>query len=331
MKDLLITINEKYQRNKAVIWFIIAVVVLFLLVTRGIDKYAKKTGGSSSTTTSGSVSSNVTTTSSIISNTVAQSNDNYNEISEKLKDVSFTKKDIINLFVQLCNSKKFDTAYEYISDDCKQVLYPTKEDFINLYGNVIFKTSKVCQITSFKNNTYKIKYTVDPIATGKENSDDTGIVDYITVCDDGKINVSNLVSRKQLNVTSMAPYFTVYVTEKSTFVDYELYTIEVRNNTNADIYINDVENSNLYITTSNNKVISVDSNYMFDSTYFIAGGDKKELKLRFNLDYTNNNKISQLCFGNIKVVNKEYYDTLSETTKKTTFQERTSWIVNFYN
>ena len=330
MRDLLITINEKYQRNRAIIWFIVVVVVLFLLVTRGMDKYAKKVGGSgNNTTTSGSVYEGAETTASVVSNVVAQSNDNYNEINEKLKDIRFTRQDRINLFVQLCNNKKFDTAYEYISEDCKQVLYPTKEDFMNSYGNVIFKTSKMCQITSFKNNTYKVKYINDPISTGVQTSNDGGIIDYITITDDGKINISNLISRKQLNITSIAPYFTVYVKEKCVFTDYELYTIEVRNNTNADIYMNDVDNSNLYIRNAENNIYTVDSSYMFDNIYYVAAGDKKEIKLRFNLNYSDNNRISQLCFGNIKVVNKEYYDTISEKMKKTKFQEKTSWTINF--
>lgn len=331
MRDLLIIINEKYQRNRAVIWFIVAVIVLFLLVTRQMDKYYKSAGGSgSNTATSGSVY-NSTNTSSVITNVVKQTNDDYNEINEKLTDIRLTRQDKIDLFVQLCNSKKFDTAYEYISDDCKDVLYPTKQEFINSYGNVIFKTSKLYEVTSFKNNTYKVKYMDDSIATGRKSSTNGGIIDYITVDDNGKINISNFVSRKQLSVTSIAPYFTVYVKEVQTFVDYELYSIEVRNNTSADIYMNDVDNSLLYLENDKGNIFYIDSSYMFDNVYYVTAGDLKEIKLKFNLNYTDGNKISQLCFGNVKVVNKEYYDTLSETTKKTTFQEKTSCIVKFYN
>lgn len=336
IRDFWILINEKYQRNKTVIWFIVAIVVLFILVMRNIDKVSNTARGSGeSSTTSGSVSNNEK-----ISEIINETEDDYGKIQEKTKDIIMSKVDHINLFVQLCNSGKVDTAYEYLSDACKEALYPTKQSFIDNYYSVIFKISKEFEITEVKNDTYKVSYTNDLISTGGNGSNEGEMIDYITYDRSGKLGISNFIESKEVKITSIAPYFTFYVDKKQTYMDHVVYNIRVKNNTKADIYINDEDDNNLYIEAENGGIYKVDTSNLFDSDYLVPAGKEKSLELTFYINYAKDSDATSLCLGNIIIVNKEYYDTTTEVKNprtgemeyakvKTNYPEKYSWTIKF--
>ena len=135
MRDLLFDLNRYLGKYKYIIGFLVLAVILFLLVARQTDKMQKEVGDSrANTTISESVSNDI----------------NVNQISRntnitKVDDVSNyieTNEDTVNAFFILCKDNKLNLAYEMLSDDCKQILYPTLDDFKNNYYNVIFKTNK---------------------------------------------------------------------------------------------------------------------------------------------------------------------------------------------
>lgn len=335
IRDFWILLNEKYQRNKSVIWFIIAVVVLFILVMRNFDKVSNSHRGSSETTTSESVSYDKK-----IRDAAVKSEDNYDNVKENLNGVSMKKEDCIKLFVQLCNNGKIQAAYDCLSDFCKQELFPTKQKFIDDYYGVIFKISKECEITEVKNDTYKVKYTNDAINTGGNSDGIDGLIDYITYDSAGKISISGLIKVENPEITSIAPYFTVYVDKIKTYTDHVIYNIRVKNNTKADIYMNDEDNNNLFIRDQSNGIINIDSSNLFDSDYLVTAGSTKSMELTVVTNAFDAQKITELCFGSILIKNKEYLDSTTEVVNKTTgekeyvkrktnYPEKYSWSVKF--
>ncbi|MBQ3407920.1 MAG: hypothetical protein IJH12_01795 [Clostridia bacterium] len=335
IRDFWISINEKYQRNKTVIWFIVMAVTLFIIVTRNMDKMASSTRGSSvNSTTSGSVSNDEK-----IDEIVSKTEDNYEQIKEQMQDVNITEEDCIKLFVKLCNSGKVDSAYQCLTNECKEELYPTKQDFIDEYYSVIFKTSKNYEITEVKNDTYKVKYTNDVISTGNETSSNSSVIDYITI-KNGKVSISNFIGKQSINITSIAPYFTIYIDEKLVYMDHEIYKVRAKNNTRADIYLNDADNSNLYLKDSYNNVYSIDTSSMYDSDYLITSKTEKSVDLTFNINYAENTQITEMSLGTMKIENKEYLDSTSEVVNpqtgnreyekvKTNYPEQYSWNIKF--
>ena len=336
IRDFWISINEKYQRNKAVIWFIIVIVVLFILVMRNIDKISNTARGSSeSSTTSGSVYNE-----DKLMEIATNCEDNYEEIEQTIQEIDMNREDRIKLFIMLCNNGKIEGAYNFLSDDCKRDMYPTKEAFIKDYYSVIFKISKEFEITEVKNDTYRVRYINDSLSTGGQIEEGDGLVDYITYVEGGKINISSYIEAENSTITSIAPYFTVYIDNWQVYMDHITYNIRLKNNTKADIYINDIDNSNLYIKDMNENIYKIDASEMFDSDYLIYAGKERSFKLIFNINYTDTNKISEICFGNMKFVNKEYLDSTVEVKNpttgemeyakvKTNYPEEYSWIVRF--
>ena len=333
MENILIKLNRYFNNNKYVLGFIILVVILVLLVVKTADKMRKTEGDSRKTAISESVSNNTDTQNNSISNINTNSIkiDNYNEI----KNYTTTKEDYIKVFFYLCKQGKKDLAYEMLSDDCKKVLYPSLNSFINSYYNAIFKTDRNCSIISFKNNIYKVSYLADEITTGSDKS--LAIQDYVTVDSNGKINISNFIRREDLDISSNWQYFSFKITEKQVFVDYEIYTVKIKNNTMADMYFNDVAESNLYVKNNKNADFSINSGEYIDANYYVPSNSEKIINLKFNVKYQSDNEIVGMYFDNIKIVNKEYYNAVSKDSNgkviyektKTNYPEKMNYIVKF--
>ena len=323
MRNLLVDLNRYFSKYKYAIGFIVLVVILFLLVTRQYDKMGRKVGDSRNTTISESVSNEISV------NQVSNNTD-----ITKVEDVSKyikTEKDMINAFYMLCNDNKLDLAYEMLTDDCKQVLYPNLEDFKNNYYNVIFKTNKDIEIISFKNNTYRVNFNEEAITMG--NAGSKGLTDYVTVTKDNKINISGFIRKEQINVNTTKQYFSAQITEKQVFVDYEVLSFSIKNNIKADIYINDASGSGLYITDSNGKAYYVDSGEYNDYDYYIPAETQKSLTIRFKKQYDDSTTTASINFNNIKIENQKYYEKNNnqQIEKMTSYPDKISDSINFKN
>lgn len=333
MENILIKLNRYFNNNKYVLGFIILVVILVLLVVKTADKMRKTEGDSRKTAISESVSNNSITQNNTVTNinTNSMKVDSYNDIKNYVK----TKEDYIKVFFNLCKQGKKDLAYQMLSDDCKNILYPNLDSFISSYYNAIFKTDRNCSIISFKNNIYKVSYLEDEITTGSDKS--LAIQDYITVNSDGKINISNFIKKENLDISSNGQYFSFKITERQVFVDYEIYTVKIKNNTMADMYFNDTVESNLYVKNSKNAEFSINSSEYIDANYYVPSNSEKNVNLKFNVKYQSDNEIVGMYFENIKIVNKEFYSAVSKDSDgkvkyektKTNYPEKMNYIVKF--
>ena len=59
-------------------------------------------------------------------------------------DVETTKDNVeaIDTFIEYCNNGDTTAAYNMLTDDCKEELYPTEETFADGYRNIIFTTKR---------------------------------------------------------------------------------------------------------------------------------------------------------------------------------------------
>ena len=316
MNNLLVQINKKIQDNKYIIGFIIIAIVLFLLVVVEMGRLSNKVGDSNQIAISESVSTD-NSTASMRNNikTMVQENkiNSYDDVANNTSSGVMR----IETFILLCNQGNYKVAYEMISDECKTLLYPSMQTFVDNYYNPIFDCKRVYEILDFKASTYKVNYYVDAITTG--TSDIKGKTDYITTTGDGKINISGFIGTQNLNIKSNGEYFDVVVKKRDTYADYEEYTVSIKNNTPADIYINNYKNSNIYLINSKNMKFDLDNSQSSDFDYLVYGNSEEEFKLRFKMKYQvgryvsqdENVDITELCFGNIKIVNQAYYDKSS--------------------
>ena len=126
------------------------------------------------------------------------------------------KKDseIIKQFVESCNQNNVEQAYELLTNECKENMFPTIDDFKRIYCYEIFNSYKTYTVENWTSNTYQIRYTGDILGTGNLDNNETR-QDYITVVNkngEKKLNINNYIGRNSLNRTTNYDDIKVVVT-----------------------------------------------------------------------------------------------------------------------
>ncbi len=220
-------------------------------------------------------------------------------------------KNIINSFIKYCNEKNIEQAYELLSNDCKEILFPTQEDFINNYYNIVFNEYKEYEmenwITEGKDRTYKIRYTNDVLANGGYLTGST-IEDYYTLIEQNgeyKLNINKFVSKEEINITKTNQNLSITVVSRENYIDYQIYEINF-NNTNIDsIKTYDInKNSTWNITDSKGLNYSAFVEEIIDSNLIVESRKQKKLKIKYAKIYNPNRKIESINFNNMYCSNK---------------------------
>ena len=92
-------------------------------------------------------------------------------------------KKIIDNFVTYCNNGEIEEAYNLLSEECKEELFPDLETFKNNYHSKIFTDYKMYNLMAWINSdncfTYKVEITEDILTTG--GASELNIEDYYTI------------------------------------------------------------------------------------------------------------------------------------------------------
>ena len=89
---------------------------------------------------------------------------------QKIEDKEENTKNInlIKKFTNYCLEGKIENAYSLLSKDCKDIKYPTIEEFKNNYYNLIFNKKLNIEVESDKEkNLYKVIFYEDILESGK--------------------------------------------------------------------------------------------------------------------------------------------------------------------
>lgn len=298
-----------YNKNRKVLWLIIVVAIIVIRVPKALNEYAKDKKNVSS---------------SIVNNTTTYNNSNYSVISEEtVKEEKNTENiELINNFIDYCNNGNIDKAYETLSNNCKEVLYPTLNDFKNKYYNTIFKDKKSYDIQAWFSNigchTYKINLKEDILSTGNVNS--TSIEDYYTIVyedNNYKLNVNSYIGNVEINKVNETDAIKISVLSKDIFMDYEIYNINVENRTGKSILLDSLENTNnMYLEDSEELRYDAYSHELVIEELRVR--EVKDVSIKFNKRYTTEREIERIVFSNIILD----YDTYTIYNKKADYKDR---------
>lgn len=287
-----------YQDNKKTIW---TVILIFILVTGAIGIFNRfyKNNNSEKNTNNGFLKNEIN-----------------NEISGKLESTKSLVSDegvskdnlksdtkIIDEFLKYCMSKKFDKAYQLLTDECKEVKYNSLEKFESLYCESTFDDSKSYSIQNWENRTYQVNIKEDALATGKITTNTPSIQDYITVVEkdnEKKINIGSYIGRRDYNKLKEYEGMTVEVRYKDIYMDYEIYNVKVTNNTTGTILFDDEKNINsIYLEDEKNIKENVLTGEVLYSDMKIESGHFKTYDFKFANAYSTNRKISAIVFERV--------------------------------
>lgn len=175
-----------------------------------------------------------------------------NPTKDTPKNLQKPIEELINEYVEYCNSGNFQKAYDMLSEDCKKYAFNNdiKEFMQHVYTKI--PTPKVHAIQSYSSvkygnrnmYIYQIKYTEDLLATGLTDSDyyytQENMVFYQNK-DQLEMNVGNYLYHEDIKSISENEYLKIDIIDRVVNYSIETYEVKFTNRSNYTIVVSDGE------------------------------------------------------------------------------------------
>lgn len=289
-----------YNQNRKKIFKIILIIVFIIGIIQLLNWLAK-------------INNNKEIQNNVIENSSMTNTDSQKELisnksvvsGEKISDYKLEKDtDVIEKFFTYCNDKELENAYGLLTDECKEEMFSTIDEFKDIYYMPIFNgRSKVYTLENWVNSTYKIEINDDVLATGKYEKDNT-VIDYITVKenDDGeyRLNINKYIGNNNLNKETEKNDIKVKVISSKVYTDYTIYTFEVENDSNRTILLDDLSDiDTMYLETNNGVKYSSYSHELTQEQLKIGISEKKKISIKYYSKYVSTKKIDKVVFSKV--------------------------------
>ncbi len=238
------------------------------------------------------------------------------------KEETKVSTEIIEKFVQCCNNKEYQTAFNLLSDDCKKEYGNDINKFISGYYNNIFTQKRTYNLELWLNYsnvyTYKITYYADNLlATGGTGITNDNREDYITVIQDDdntKLNVNGFIANENINKSAKENNVEIIINSKKTYKNYVEYSITIKNYSDKSIKIAD-ENDSKSICLVDKKNVEYSSfiNEIPAEILSLKSGYQRNITIRFNKIYDFSRVIQKMKFANIILDADTYLQNPNDT------------------
>lgn len=223
--------------------------------------------------------------------------------------------DVIKEFVDYCNKKDYQKAYDILTDECKNEFGNSIDNFIKQYCNNIFTSDKTYNLELWialeGNYTYKIKYFENNLLATGGTSLAQNIEDYITITTrnkENKLNINGFIGKQELNKTQVSQNVEIVVNSRNIYKNYESYNITIKNYTDKTILISSGENSKDICLVDTNKVEYPSFMEEIPSeNLLIPAKYARNITIRFNKIYDMYRSIECIRYKNI-IVDQEKYN-----------------------
>lgn len=233
--------------------------------------------------------------------------------SNKLKDDT----DIINQFVEYCNEKNIEGAYNLLSKECKENMFPSIEDFNNIYYLKLFDCYKTHTIQNWTSNIYLVKFTGNIATTGDLSNNQTN-QDYITIVEENKnkkLNINGFIKRQKIDKEIEKEKISVKVEKVDVYMDFCIYTFDVKNNSYRTILLDDLTNINsMYIQDSNSVNYSAYTHEITQERLNLGVSQEKKIDIKYYSKYSSSKDIKKIFFSNV-INDYERYGSLKDKNK----------------
>ena len=306
---------QLYNQNRLKVWAIILASIFIIVLIQLLNNFAKEENDNKKIS-----NENEETTQNVVSyNQESESIVSSGKVSDKYKD-KFGE--IIDEFYTYCVNHQPEKAYQMLSVDTKNLMYPTQKLFEKLYYESKFDGNKQYSFQSWSTYdqiyVYKVKIFDDMLSTGK-SSDQDSIEDYITVVPDEdtfKLNINSYITRKEINKKDSNDIITAEVGVSDIYMDYQIYTIRLKNNTDKTIILDTRKKTNTtYITDERENRFYAMLYENKEEDMILKPQESKTIKIKFNVAYREELEIEKITFNNI-LNYEEYLNNQEENSSR---------------
>lgn len=307
-----------YNQNRMKIWALILGVIFILLVIQVFNSIAR--------TNIEKQNREILEKETTLDNVVSYDKQSESIISEEDVPEQYREDfgNVIEQFFTYCIQHEPQKAYNLLSQDTINTLYPTEELFENLYYTEKFKGNKEFSyqnwIKSGKLYIYQVKIFDNMLATGKANN--TYYEDYVTIVpEEGeyKLNINQLIGVKNIYQKYSSDELDITVKDSQVFMDYEIYSFEIKNKTDKTILLDSREDTDsTYLLDDVNNQYSALLYENNEEELILQPGETKTISIRFSDVYREGIVITQIHFSDI-VLDYHTYIAGNEV-QRTTFE-----------
>lgn len=215
--------------------------------------------------------------------------------------------DLIDSFFNYCKNHEPEKAYGLISNDCKQLLYPTEEVFEEQYYKNKFKADKLYSFQSWTASDtyiYLVKIFDNMLATGSGSSQEY-IQDYVSVVKENgeyKLNINSYIGRVSIAKKYSKDGLTIEVLDRYIFMDYGIYSLKIQNNSGSTVLLDSMEETNKTYVVDEDNIKS--EAMLYENTkddLTIIPNTEKEIQIKFSDVYQEKNMIEKMVFEDVRV------------------------------
>ena len=240
------------------------------------------------------------------------------EVPEKLRDPIA---ELIADFVENCNSKNYETAYNMLSEECRNAIYPNIELF-KTYVDYVFDGDKIHNIQNFsnKNNTYIYNVTIleDILATGFNNEEEMLYYQekFVITENNGqlKLAIRNYIGSQNLAYMYEDDNMKIKVESIEQNYDNVIYNFSIANKTDKVIvYADYTENYEIALDTSEGSKRCI-NNVL--NPVILLPGETLNYSMKYTIYFDEPTEIYGLMFNNIRIFNNiEAYENAVKPEK----------------
>ena len=156
----------------------------------------------------------------------------------------------IDTFVRRCNNKEYENAYNMLSEECKEEVYPTLNSF-QKYVDARFKEKRAYSIQNFSNvgkqYIYDVNLMEDLMATGLTGQNFYYDEEKFVFTENDKtlkLSIDGFVRKTDLNMFAEDENLKINIYSKNVFYDHETYKVTITNRSSHPIVIADGSTKN---------------------------------------------------------------------------------------
>ena len=300
----MLKIVRLYNRNRKTIWLWLIIAIFCIAIVNLIQyayteqsrKLAEKAANQTITLEEKENPSEV-----VDYNEAAQSITAGGAVEEDIKD---EVQGVLEQFIKYITNKQIEQAYSLLTEDCKTILYPTLEGFEQKYCQDLYEKIYDFQSWSSTDNTYvyQVRFYENMLSAGLDFTNHY-LEDYITVLKKGdvyKVNIHSLIKAEKIRKTAESNKVKFKINDVETYLDEEIYEIEVTNDSSKEIILDTREKDNsVYVKNSDGLKIQALLYENTDEELKIPAGETKTIKIKFNNTYNGEKRIISLGFSDI--------------------------------
>ena len=287
-----------YNKKRKTIWMFLIIIIVLYLFVQLLNNLAK-------TTKRNNYKNNILQNNFNYEMNTINFDDNKSAISgDTLTESQIKSTKVIDDFVTFCNEGKIEEAYNLISQECKEQVYPTREDFNKSYYTKVFNgNKKTVTIDNWINNVYRVKFSDNSLSTGIY-SEENIIQDYITIVSDEnneyRLNINSYLGKQNININYEYKDININVTEINTYMDYQEYTYEIKNNSKNTILLDNRRYiDSMCLEDENNISYSAITNELSEDELKILPNETKTVKIKYYSKFSSSKNIKYVVFSRV--------------------------------